>query len=177
MKIGQAWVVMVVLSLVVPVSSISLVRADEADQAPLRQQIEAINRRLDDMQTELDRLKKDRSVAPVTSAVPGAGAPVAPAGSAAPASVPVEAAQAPAPPAAPDAFRWREAVKDQWGGIKNGMSDEQIRQLLGAPAREFTLNGQPVWYYTYPGVGNGSVMFGRDGHKVVGWQHPPFGFW
>lgn len=110
------------------------------------------------------------TTAPATAA-PTAGSPpfLAP--------VRVEAGTSPSPAAVPDAFQWRERLKDQWHGVKAGMSGEKIRELLGTPSREFTLDGKPVWYYSYPGIGNGSVMFSRDGHTVAGWQHPPFGFW
>jgi hypothetical protein len=94
-----------------------------------------------------------------------------------PAPVRVEAGTSPSSAAVPDAFQWREMLKDQWHSVKAGMNSEEIRKLLGTPSREFTLDGKPVWYYTYPGIGNGSVMFSRDGHTVAGWQHPPYGFW
>jgi len=81
------------------------------------------------------------------------------------------------PAAIPEAFQWREALKEEWRSIKTGISSEEIRKRLGTPSREFTIDGKPVWYYAYPGIGNGSVMFSRDGHTVVSWQHPPYGFW
>jgi len=89
----------------------------------------------------------------------------------------VEAGTPPSTTAIPEAFQWRETLKEQWHSIKAGMSSEEIRKLLGTPSREFTIDGKPVWYYAYPGIGNGSVMFNRDGHTVAGWQHPPHGFW
>ena len=110
------------------------------------------------------------SVVPA-SAVSSSGNP------ATPAPVRVEAMTPPSPAAIPEAFQWRETLKAQWRSIKAGMSSEEIRELLGTPSREFALDGKPVWYYAYPGIGNGSVMFSRDGHTVAGWQHPPYGFW
>jgi hypothetical protein len=83
----------------------------------------------------------------------------------------------PSPAAVPDAFQWRETLKDQWRSIKAGMSGKEIEKLLGTPSRKFTLDGKPVWYYAYPGIGNGSVMFSRDDRTVAGGQQPPFGFW
>jgi hypothetical protein len=108
-----------------------------------------------------------------------APAPVVPSTARQPAAVParVEAGTSPSSAAVPEAFQWREMLKDQWHNVKAGMSSEEIRKLLGTPSREFTLDGKPVWYYSYPGIGNGSVMFSRDGHTVAGWQHPPYGFW
>ena len=94
-----------------------------------------------------------------------------------PAPVRVEAMTSPSPAAIPEAFQWSETLKTQWRSIKAGMSSEEIRKLLGRPSREFTIDGKPVWYYAYPGIGNGSVMFNRDGHSVASWQHPPYGFW
>ena len=67
-------------------------------------------------------------------------------------------------------------LKEAWKGITAGMSNAQVRELLGEPARQFTIDGKPIWYYSYPGVGNGSVMFSAKG-QVVGSQNPPFGFW
>jgi hypothetical protein len=94
-----------------------------------------------------------------------------------PSPVQPEAGASPSPTAVPDAFQWREMLKGQWHSVKTGMSDGEIRKLLGTPSREFTLDGKSVWYYSYPGIGNGSVLFSRDEHTVAGWQHPPFGFW
>jgi hypothetical protein len=107
--------------------------------------------------------------------VPAAPSAVTPPTPSAP--VRVEAMTPPSPAAIPEAFQWRETLKAQWRSIKAGMSSEEIRKLLGTPSREFALDGKPIWYYSYPGIGNGSVMFSRDGNSVAGWQHPPYGFW
>jgi len=120
--------------------------------------------------------------AAATPMPPSTAAPVPAASSAVtpqtpPAPVRVEAGTPPSTTAIPEAFQWRETLKEQWRSIKAGMSSEEIRKLLGTPSREFTIDGKPVWYYSYPGIGNGSVMFSRDGHTVAGWQHPPYGFW
>jgi hypothetical protein len=114
-------------------------------------------------------------VAPV---VPSAPAGIASTGTrSSPAAPAPPAAGTSPPPVVTEALQWHDTLKAQWRSVKAGMSDEQIRQLLGAPSREFTLDGRPIWYYTYPGIGNGSVLFNRDGHTVAGSQHPPFGFW
>jgi hypothetical protein len=110
-----------------------------------------------------------------TAPAPAASSSVTPPTPSAP--VRVEAGTTPSMTAIPEAFQWREMLKVQWRSIKAGLSSEEIRKLLGTPSREFTLDGKPVWYYSYPGIGNGSVMFSRDGHTVAGWQHPPYGFW
>jgi hypothetical protein len=113
---------------------------------------------------------------PAPVAAPAAVTPVA-GSQPSTAPVPVRTGTTPQQPAVPEAFQWRETLKGQWGGVKAGMGSDEIRKLLGTPSREFTVDGKPVWYYSYPGIGNGSVMFSRDGRTVAGWQHPPFGLW
>jgi hypothetical protein len=120
--------------------------------------------------------------AAATSVPPSTAAPVPATSSAVtpqvpPAPVQMETGTPPSTTASPEAFQWRESLKEQWHSIKAGMGSEEIRELLGTPSRKFTIDGKPVWYYAYPGIGNGSVMFNRDGHTVAGWQHPPYGLW
>jgi hypothetical protein len=171
----------------------------------VQQQLHELQSRVQRMESELGTAQAPSPAAAPANAVPAAGStpsptPVMPVGAAAtpvptssaasvpaasssvapritPAPVRVEAAAPLSTTAIPEAFQWREALKEQWRSVKGGMSSEEIRKLLGTPSREFTIDGKPVWYYAYPGIGNGSVMFGRDGRTVVGWQHPPYGFW
>jgi len=175
--------VMAVLALSIMVSSMSA-RAEEGNEATLKRQLEEVHQQLHelqikvlDMESKLGTAQAPSPAAPVPSSAP-VTATVAPSNitrSSAP--VRVEAGTSPSPAVVPAAFQWREMLKDQWRNVKAGMSGEEIGKLLGTPSRELTLDGKPVWYYSYPGIGNGSVMFSRDGHTVAGWQHPPFGFW
>ena len=66
-----------------------------------------------------------------------------------------------------------DAVRQGWKQLKDGMSQDQVKGLLGVPPQTFMLSGKLVWYYNYPSVGSGSVMFDANGH-VVGHQAPPF---
>ena len=66
-----------------------------------------------------------------------------------------------------------EAVRQGWKQLKNGLSQDEVKKLLGASAQTFMLGGKLVWYYSYPAVGAGSVMFDASGH-VIGHQAPPF---
>lgn len=56
------------------------------------------------------------------------------------------------------------------------MNTTQVREQLGEPERQFLIDGKPVWHYSYPGVGSGSIMFSTAG-QVIGAQNPPFSFW
>jgi len=67
-------------------------------------------------------------------------------------------------------------LKEAWKSIERGMSDAQIRAHLGSPSRVLTIDGKTIWYFSYEGVGSGSVRFSAA-HGVVDWQNPPFGFW
>jgi septal ring factor EnvC (AmiA/AmiB activator) len=65
------------------------------------------------------------------------------------------------------------AMREGWKQLKTGLTQEKVKSLLGAPQKTFMLSGKLVWYYYYPAVGGGSVMFDSNGH-VVGHQAPPF---
>lgn len=69
-----------------------------------------------------------------------------------------------------------ELAKSRWERVKKGMTAKQVRALLGEPSQTMVLNGRKVWYYRYPNVGGGSIMFGADA-TVAGWQHPPWTWW
>jgi len=66
------------------------------------------------------------------------------------------------------------AVRQGWKQLKSGLTQDEVKGLLGAPQQTFTLSGKLVWYYYYPAIGGGSVMYDTTGH-VVGHQSPPFG--
>jgi hypothetical protein len=67
-------------------------------------------------------------------------------------------------------------LKDHWQSVKQGMTMQQIEALLGRPDRTMKLPAKNVWYYAYPDVGNGSVVFAEDG-TVTDMQAPPFNSW
>jgi len=168
----------------------------------VQQQLQELQRKVQRMESELNAVPAQPQPQPTTPAAqttpaidsqlhstppaqPGPGSAPMPSPAAAsaadsrppPAPVQVEAGRFPEPAAVPEAFQWRETIKEQWHNVSVGMSGEEVMQLLGTPSREFTVDGKAVWYYSYPGIGNGSVLFSRDGHTVASWQHPPFGFW
>jgi hypothetical protein len=179
--------IMAVLALTTMVPSMPA-QAEEGNEAALKRQLDEVQQQLHELQHKVLDMESriGAAQAPSPAAVPAsipsptpATAIVAPSTITQPAPEPVrvEAGTSASPAVVPAAFQWREMLKDQWHSVKTGMSGEEIRGLLGKPSREFTLDGKPVWYYSYPGIGNGSVMFSRDGQTVAGWQHPPFGFW
>lgn len=64
----------------------------------------------------------------------------------------------------------------RWDDLEHGMDRPQVEALLGQPERSFEVDGKAVWYYSYPEVGAGSVVFGPDG-GVTAWRKPPFAGW
>jgi hypothetical protein len=179
--------IMVLLALAAMVSMMPA-QAEEGNEAALKRQLDEVQQQLHELQFKVLDIESriGAAQAPSPAAVPASipsptPPPVIVAPSTitqpAPAPVRVESGTSRSSAVVPAAFQWREMLKDQWHSVMAGMSAEEIGKLLGTPSRKLTLDGKPVWYYSYPGIGNGSVMFSRDGHTVAGWQHPPFGFW
>jgi hypothetical protein len=91
---------------------------------------------------------------------------------------PSEAAAAPPIPAAaaPPAAEPTATLRERWRTITYGMTFQQVAALLGEPQGTIDESPKTVWYYSYPDLGNGSVVFVHDG-GVSDWQAPPFGNW
>lgn len=66
-----------------------------------------------------------------------------------------------------------EKLRTAWEQLHRGLSKTELQQLLGEPASRLKLEQQMLWYYAYPAIGSGSVMFDFSG-KVSAWQKPPF---
>jgi hypothetical protein len=135
-------------------------RAESNDIDDLRQEVTALKRTLQSLNARVESLERQ------VSARPESNAPVAAAlENAAPAAGPA------ATPSIPQA-----SVRERWHNITRGMSLEQVEALIGRPERTMNVSANTVWYYSYPDVGSGSVVFAADG-SVIDWQHPPFNTW
>jgi len=67
-------------------------------------------------------------------------------------------------------------LKKNWSQVERGTPQEQVQLLLGTPQKVLRIDDTLVWYYTYPGIGPGSVFFNASG-KVSSRQSPGFGWW
>jgi hypothetical protein len=86
----------------------------------------------------------------------------------------VTSSEAAPPPPAPTVSG--ASARDHWHRIDHGMTPQEVEALLGRPQRTMTVNAKTVWYYVYPDVGAGSVVFAPD-DGVDDWQTPPFNTW
>jgi hypothetical protein len=66
-------------------------------------------------------------------------------------------------------------LQRSWSQIERGLPADRVEALLGKPGKLLSIDGSPVWYYAYPGLGRGSVFFDRSG-RVSGVQ-PPISGW
>lgn len=82
---------------------------------------------------------------------------------------------APAAQNAPAAMDALVTLKRNWSQVVPGITREEVQALLGAPGNVLRIDGTPVWYYVYPGIGRGSVFFREDG-TVSSRQSPPLGW-
>ena len=76
----------------------------------------------------------------------------------------------------PGVDREKPSISQRWRTLERGMTVEEVEALLGLPQRVIEVDSKIVWYYRYPNVGAGSVVFDPD-KRVSGWQKPPFHGW
>jgi len=160
--------------------------ADAKGTEALERQVQELSRQVGNLvqrvhvlEDNLAKLKAAKSpqaqpaapaVQPAAPAPATAQAPPKPEPATAQVPAPQPAAQAPA--AAPLGTPQPPTLGDVWKKVKEGMTADDVTRLLGAPSAKFKVGGQTVWYYTYRGVGSGSIAFYDDGH-VANKQNPP----
>src|SRR5690349_13295496 len=66
-------------------------------------------------------------------------------------------------------------LKMRWQRIAPGMTSREVLDAIGEPAAKLSIDGRPVWYYAYTGVGRASVMFDGGG-RVSSLQAPMSGW-
>lgn len=143
-------------------------RAADGGDAALRKEVKALEQKVQLLEHRIEVLE-GRSTA-VPAARPGAEATPPPSPPMPPAATPAARA---APPGAgyvsPEAM-----LRANWSKVRQGLDAREVVTLLGEPSRKLTLDGRTVWYYAYPGTGQGSVFF-TDAGRVSSSQSP-FGF-
>ena len=147
-------------------------------------EIEALRRRVDELSRSVQELRDQ--VHALQGKVGAGASAVVPAAAAATATLQPSdspagdgAAHAPSAAATPAVIAGANAeiatLRTAWKQVRAGVPSERVKELLGAPTQELTINGKLAWYYIYPGIGAGSVFF-SDSRRVSSTQTPPLGF-
>jgi hypothetical protein len=63
---------------------------------------------------------------------------------------------------------WRD--RENWRRLEPGLSEVEVRYLLGEPARIAVIDFSTFWYY--PAPRGGWVKLDREGRNVVSWAEP-----
>ena len=136
-------------------------RAQDAEVRELQLELEILRREVKALHVRIDTLEGKREGASVR----------------APTSEPA-AARTNAPPAGnTDNTRADSivALKMRWSKVAPGMTGHEVAETIGEPAAKLAIDGRPVWYYIYAGIGRGSVMFDGGG-RVSSLQAPAVGW-
>ena len=134
------------------------IRAEDDGIATLRKEVGALKRTVERLDKRVESLEQQLVAEPT------------------PGPERAEASQMRSLPAAPPAPMPETSIRDSWRRIERGISAKEVEALLGPAQRTMELAAKTVWYYSYPGIGSGSIVFARDGH-VVDWQRPPLSAW
>jgi hypothetical protein len=151
-------------------------RGADPEVEALRQRVDELSRSVQELRDQVHALQgKVGPNATATAVVPAAtAASLQASGSQAGDG----AARAPSAAASPAVIAGANAeiatLKAAWKQVKAGVPAERVKELLGAPTQELTINGKLAWYYIYPGIGAGSVFF-SDSRRVSSTQTPPLG--
>ena len=67
-------------------------------------------------------------------------------------------------------------ARESWGGIRQGLSADEVERMLGVPDRKQQIGAQTIWYYDYKILGSGTVALDAGG-QVSGFVKPYFNLW
>jgi SmpA / OmlA family len=122
----------------------SLAHAQESEVAALRREVDRLRVLLLEVDARLRNIERPRADSPPQGDPPA--------------------------PAASISLTRPFSYPEEWLRIAQGMTQEEVRSLLGPPHKTFQIDGSPVWYYSYSGVA-GSVFFDSTGH-ASSYQRP-----
>lgn len=164
---------------ILPLLAASGAEGEDEGTAALGRQIEELRQRLERLDArvrELERcLSGEPAQRPQNRGNTGASSP--PAGEERSPGPAAERAAEPQSAESPSAVDIEKlSIPQRWQTLKRGMAAEAVEALLGLPQRVLEVDSKLVWYYRYPNVGAGSIVFAPD-KRVSGWQKPPFHGW
>jgi len=166
MKSAFPLAVLVSVSVLLPCRPITAL-AQDGDAAALRKKVELLELRLLDVESKLRNLEARDVGKPPAPTIDR------PEAVSARQDQPTESQQQPAKATPPASTPTASVLSypEQWLRIKEGMTQAEVKSLIGSAHRSFELNGSTVWYYAYQRGGVGSVFFDSTGH-ASGYQKP-----
>jgi TolA-binding protein len=168
-----------VILAIIPLWAASGAERKKEETAALAKQIEELQQKLERLDTRVRELERRLSPQPLQEPQnrgnTGANSPAAGEGKshgqAAEGKAEAQPAESPS-----GADKEKPSISQRWRTLERGMTAESVEALLGLPQRVIEVDSKIVWYYRYPNVGAGSVVFTPD-KRVAGWQKPPFHGW
>src|SRR5262249_13292825 len=145
---------LVLLAALLLAPTATFAQEDDFDLSELRQEIEVLRREVKALRTRIDTLEAKREG---KTASPSSGSTQEASGTTI--SRTDKAAE----------------LRARWSRVMRGMTGAEVTDAIGEPAGKLTLDGRPVWYYVYAGIGRGSVIFDGGG-RVSSWQAPTPGW-
>jgi hypothetical protein len=146
-------------AIVLALISLPVVAEQSGELARLREEAAALQQSLDRVNARIRALENQSQDPAPSKNVEPSQPPPAP----------------PAPLAEPTSLQPIVSLKQNWSQVERGISQQKVQSLLGQPEKVLRIGGNTVWYYTYPGIGRGSVFFSDNG-KVSSAQSPSFGW-
>ncbi len=169
----HAWIGAAMVASLLWVALPPAARAETGEITALRQEVSELKQVVQRLDQRVERLEARLSPESKVSSPEASAAPApASAASGQPSTAPPQALQ----PAAPATTVSSASARDHWHRIDHGMTPEEVKALLGPPQRTMTVNAKTIWYYAYPDIGAGSIVFAPD-DGVDDWQTPPFNTW
>ena len=177
--LGRTFAYTLLILAIVPFVAVSSAEGGDEETAALAKQIEELQQKVERLDTRLRELEQRLSSQPAQGLQErgntGANSPAAGEeeshDQSAEGSTKTPTAESPA-----GADKEKPSISQRWRTLERGMTAEAVEALLGPPQRIIEVDSKIVWYYRYPNVGAGSVVFTPE-KRVAGWQKPPFHGW
>jgi hypothetical protein len=163
----------------IPLGAVSGAEGGDAETAALAKQIEELQQRVERLDARVRELERRLSAEPAQQLQDqdNSGASTPPAGKGKSLGSAAEREAEPQPSESPSGLdKKKPSLSQRWRNLERGMTAQAVETLLGLPQRVMEVDSKIVWYYRYPNVGAGSVVFTPD-KRVAGWQKPPFHGW
>jgi hypothetical protein len=178
-RLGQTFAYALLILMILPLLAASSAAGGDEETAALAKQIEELQQKVERLDARVRELEQRLSSQPAPGLQDrektGANSPAAGREESNGQSAEGAAENSPAG-SPPGKDKEKPSISRRWRTLERGMTAEAVEALLGLPQRVIEVDSKIVWYYRYPNIGAGSVVFNPD-KRVSGWQKPPFHGW